>query len=257
MPSPSTRSWWLFPPTTGEVPLDEKWGFGSHTEKSCEPLDPPDRLRGDDWDHPAVDPESRLLLGLVPGQRDGAACQEVVQEVRDRAGARTDLLLTSDEHASSETALRAASGIEPPRPRRPGPGRPPKPVKVLPPDWCSATVRQRREKGRVVEVVRALVFGTLTLLQDAPGALDGEHDDHHVDRRAAPWDGSGSELPHASPDRWLLQGDGPGPRRVGFPRVQLPLLLVRADVAYPPRGWMLDGSDPGDGGGTNRPHLEP
>src|SRR5512143_1336265 len=47
---------------------------------------------------------------------------------------------------------------------RSDPGRPPKPVTVLPPQLCYATVRKRREKGRVVEVVRTLVFGTLALL---------------------------------------------------------------------------------------------
>src|SRR3954452_14571003 len=164
MPSPSTGSWWPFPPETREVQLDEKWGFVYQKEKSCDPLDPLDRLRGDDWDHTAVDPESRLLLCLVPGKRDGAACKQVVQEVHDRTGARTDLLLTSDEHAPYETAIKEVYGIEQPQPRRPGPGRPPKPVKVVPPGLCYATVRKRREKGRVVEVVRALVFGTLYLL---------------------------------------------------------------------------------------------
>ena len=38
-------------------------------------------------------------------------------------------------------------------------------MKVLPEDLCSATVRKRREKGRVVEMVRTLVFGTLALLR--------------------------------------------------------------------------------------------
>jgi hypothetical protein len=164
MPSPSTRNWWPFPPTTREVQLEEKWGFVYQKEKSCDPLDPLDRLRGDDWDHTAVDPECRLLLCLVPGKRDGAARQQVVQEVHDRTAGRTDLLLTSDEHAPYETAIREVYGIEQPRPRRPGPGRPPKPVKVLPGDLCYATVGKRREKGRVVEVVRPLVFGTLAWL---------------------------------------------------------------------------------------------
>src|SRR5512142_1256287 len=164
MPSPSTKNWWPFPPGTREVQLDEKWGFVFQKEQSCDLLDPPARFRGDDWDHTAVDPESRLLLCLVPGKRDGAACQQVVQEVHDRTGRRTDLLLTSDEHAPYETAIREVYGVEQPRPRRPGPGRPPKPVKVLLPDLCYATVRKRREKGRVVEVVRTLVFGTLALL---------------------------------------------------------------------------------------------
>jgi hypothetical protein len=164
MPGRSTRNWWLFPPRTREVPFDEKWGFVYRKEKSCDPTDPLDHFRGDDGDHTAVDAENRLLLCLVPGQRDGAACRQAVQEVHDRTGGRTDVLLTSDEQASDETAIREVYGIDRPRPRRPGPGRPPKPVKVLPPELCYATVRERREEGRVVEVVRTLVFGTLALL---------------------------------------------------------------------------------------------
>ena len=74
------------------------------------------------------------------------------------------MLLTSDEHAPYETAIGQVYGVETPRPRRPGPGRPPGPVKVVPSDLCYATVRKRREKGRVVEVVRTVVFGTLCLL---------------------------------------------------------------------------------------------
>jgi hypothetical protein len=123
-----------------------------------------DRLCGDDWDHTAVDPESRLLLALVPGKRDGATCERLIRQVHDRTGGRTDLLITSDEHAPYEAAIREVYGVERPRPRRPGPGRPPKPVKVIPADLCYATVRKRREGGRVVEVVRTVVFGTLALL---------------------------------------------------------------------------------------------
>jgi IS1 family transposase len=123
-----------------------------------------DRLRGDDWDHTAVDPESRLLLALVPGKRDGATCEQLIRQVHDRTGGRTDLLITSDEHAAYETSIREVYGVERPRPRRRGPGRPPKPVKVVPPELCYATVRKRREEGRVVEVVRTVVFGTLCLL---------------------------------------------------------------------------------------------
>jgi hypothetical protein len=55
--------------------------------------------------------------------------------------------------------------VEQARPRRPGPGRPPKAVKVVPAELCYATVRKRREKGHVVEVVRTLVLGTACLLE--------------------------------------------------------------------------------------------
>jgi IS1 family transposase len=155
---------WLFPPRTREVQVDEKWGFVFKKEAACDPLDPWDRLRGDDGDHTAVDPESRLLLALVPGKRDGATCEQLMHQVHDRTGGRTELLITSDDHAPYETAIHEVYGVEQPRPRRPGPGRPPKPVQVIPADLCSATVRKRREKGRVVEVVRTWVFGTLYLL---------------------------------------------------------------------------------------------
>jgi hypothetical protein len=99
MPSPSTGSWWPFPPAPREVQLDEKGGFVYQKEKSCDPLDPLDRRRGDDWDPTAVDPESRLLLGLVPGKREGTACQQIIQEVHDRTAGTTDRLFTSDEPA--------------------------------------------------------------------------------------------------------------------------------------------------------------
>src|SRR3954452_15396449 len=165
MPRDSTTNSWHFPPRTREVQVDEKWGYVAKKEASCDPLDPLDRLRGDDWDHTAVDPESRLLLCLVPGKREATACKQVIQEVHDRTAGRTDILFTSDEHAPYETAIKEVYGIERPRPKRPGPGRPPKPVKVLPEDLGYATVRKRREKGCVVEVVRTLVFGTLALLQ--------------------------------------------------------------------------------------------
>lgn len=100
----------------------------------------------------------------MPGKRDGATCERLIRQVRDRTGGRTDLLITSDEHAPYETSISTVYGVEQPRPKRPGPGRPPKPVKVVPAELCYATVRKRREKGHVVEVVRTLVFGMLCLL---------------------------------------------------------------------------------------------
>src|SRR3954464_10790847 len=115
MPRCSTTNSWPFPPRTREVQVDEKWGFVSKKEASCDPLNPLDRLRGDDWDHTAVDPESRLLLALVPGKRDGGACARRIQQGHGRAAGRTDVLSSSDEHAPYETSIRAVYGIERPR----------------------------------------------------------------------------------------------------------------------------------------------
>jgi IS1 family transposase len=154
----------LFPPRTREVQLDEKWSFVAKKEKNCDSDDPSDAEHGDRWDHTAVDAESRLVLAVVPGERTLESCQRIVREVKRRTGGRTDLLVTSDEHKPYATAIEAAYAQEVPVPRRPGPGRPPNPVRVMPGDLCYATVCKRREKGRVVEVTRRLVFGSLLLL---------------------------------------------------------------------------------------------
>ena len=45
-------SWSLFPPTTREVQLDEKWSFVGKKEASWDPLLPEDDEFGDRWDHP-------------------------------------------------------------------------------------------------------------------------------------------------------------------------------------------------------------
>lgn len=133
-------------------------------EAHCDPDDPLDRLRGDDWDHTAIDAESRLLLSLVPGKRTAENCDKVVEDVKIRTGSRTDLLITTDEHAPYTSAIEKAYAVEVPQPKSPGPGRPPAPKRVMPEDLCYATVRKTREKGRVVEVVRTVVFGTVAIL---------------------------------------------------------------------------------------------
>src|SRR3982075_4317931 len=122
MPRSSTTNSWHFPPRTREVQVDEKWGYVYQKEASCDPTDPLDRLRGDDWDHTAVDPESRLLLCLVPGKRDAVPARQMLQEIHVRTGRRTDLLIPSDEHAPHEAAIKGVYGIEQPLPRRPAPG---------------------------------------------------------------------------------------------------------------------------------------
>jgi len=144
------------------VQLDEKWSFVAKKEAHIQAGDP--KEWGDAWDHTAVDPEQRLLLAVVPGKRTLENCRKVVQEVKRRTGGRTDLLLTSDEHAPYATAIEEAYHELVAVPRRPGPGRPANPKRVMPAGLCYATVCKRREKGRVVEVKRTLVFGLACVL---------------------------------------------------------------------------------------------
>lgn len=125
---------------------------------------PEDEGKGDCWDHTAIDAESRLLLTIIPGPRTAENCEKVVKEVKERTGGKTDILFTSDEHAPYESAIKKVYGEEITRPRNPGPGRNPKPIIAVPPELCYATVRKTRKDGRVVKVLRKLIFGTLALL---------------------------------------------------------------------------------------------
>lgn len=155
---------WLFPPRTREVQLDEKWSFVQKKEGNCDPTNLADKARGDWWDHTAIDAENALLLAIVPAKRTEKSCRQVVEQVKARTGGRTDILLTSDEHAPYETAIREVYGVDTPVPRKPGPGRPAKPVKVVPENLVYATVRKERKGGRVTKVDRTIVFGTPVLL---------------------------------------------------------------------------------------------
>lgn len=104
------------------------------------------------------------MLAVVPGKRSKENCQKVVQEVYDRTQGRGAMLLTSDGYAPYAKAIEAVYGEWVQPERKPGPGRPPKPRRDLPAGLVYATVTKRREKGRVVEVIRAVVFGVWGLL---------------------------------------------------------------------------------------------
>lgn len=152
---------WLFPPQTREVQFDEKWSFVGKKEKHCDPTKPEDRQQGDNWDHVAFDPEHRLVVSMVPGKRTEEKAEQLVQDFKERTGGRIMNRMTSDEYPAYKTAIFEVYGVahEPPRTGRPG--RPKKPVKVLPKKLKYAVVHKERDKGRVVKVTTRVVFGTL------------------------------------------------------------------------------------------------
>ena len=64
----------------------------SRSRSTATPTTRPTTNHGDWWDHVALDPESRLVLAVVPGARDAEAVEEVVDEVKRadrRAGCST------------------------------------------------------------------------------------------------------------------------------------------------------------------------
>ena len=117
----------------------------------------------------ALDAESRLVLAVVPGARDAEAVEEVVGEVKDRTGGRVLDLATSDDYPAYETALLNAYGQEVTTTAAGRPARKMAPEKVPPAGMNYATVEKRREKGRVVEIVTRVVFGTIAAVQAVLG----------------------------------------------------------------------------------------
>src|ERR1700728_3391856 len=160
-------------PETRELQMDEKWAFVAKKEKNCEDDDPEDRFRGDCWDHVAFDPEHRLVVSVVPGERTAETAQELVADVKARLGGRTPALITTDEYAPYKGAILEAFGTEVVPPRTGKPGRPRKPYKVAPAGLNYATVQKTREKGRVVDVETRVIFGTAATVEAAVAKSGG------------------------------------------------------------------------------------
>ena len=168
MPRPPTTSWWLFPPRTREVQLDEKWAFVGKKQAQVDASDPEDDHKGDYWDHVAFDPEHRLVLAVVPGARSIENAEAIVEEAKQRVAEGVPLLLTSDEYPAYETAIERTFGVPVPTPS--GPGRPRiVPQRALPEDLTYATVHKHRQGQRVIAVDRRLIFGTASTLQATLG----------------------------------------------------------------------------------------
>ncbi len=76
-------------------------------------------------------------------------------------------LMTSDSYSAYETAILDAYGETVMPPRTGKPGRPKGAYKTPPPDLVYATVEKVRKKGRVVEILTRVVFGTMAAVAAA------------------------------------------------------------------------------------------
>jgi len=167
MPGRPTTSWSPFPPRTTEVQFDEKWSYVAKKEANCDRSDPADDHKGDYWDHIAYDPEHRLVVAIVPGARDVEGTEALVGEFHRRTGGRAMRLMTSDAYPAYVTAILDAYGETVTPPRTGGPGRPRKASKRPPESLTYATVEKVRKKGRVVEILTHVVFGTMAAVAAA------------------------------------------------------------------------------------------
>jgi IS1 family transposase len=138
-------------------------------EKNCDPTDPADDRKGDCWDYVALDPEHRLVVSVVPGERTAENARAVVNDFKRRTGGRVMNLITSDGFPAYETAILEAYGETVTPPRTGKRGRPKAPYKVPPEGLNYAVVEKTRAKGRVVSIVARVIFGTMATVAAALG----------------------------------------------------------------------------------------
>ena len=128
-------------------------------EKQCDPDNPADARKGDNWDHVAYDPEHRMVLGVIPGKRTAENTEALVKDVKKRTGGRPMDLITTDEYKPYIRAILKAYGRRVDAPRSGRRGRPRAPHWEVPETLRYATVHKTRENGRVVKVETRVIFG--------------------------------------------------------------------------------------------------
>jgi IS1 family transposase len=102
-----------------------------------------------------------LVVAVVPGARDVEGTEALVGEARRRTGGRIMRLMTSDAYPAYESAILHAYGEKVTPPRTGRPGRPKAEYQTPPAGLTYATVEKVRKKGRVVEILTRVVFGTM------------------------------------------------------------------------------------------------
>jgi hypothetical protein len=102
-----------------------------------------------------------------PGRAASMETEALVSEFHRRTEGRMMDLMTSDSDPVYETAILQVYGetvIPPPTGK---PGRPHSPYRVPRAGLTYATVEKRREKGRVVEILTRVIFGTMAAVTAA------------------------------------------------------------------------------------------
>jgi hypothetical protein len=84
------------------------WG---KKDKHCDAADPDDAAQGSYWDHVIIDPETKLIVSLVVGQRHADTVVQVFTDFYDRTGGYLPELICTDEYAVYETVILDSYGV--------------------------------------------------------------------------------------------------------------------------------------------------
>jgi IS1 family transposase len=155
--------------SVSECQLDEMWSFVGKKEKNLDPVEKLQRVLGDAWIWVAFDAVNKIVLAYIIGKRTLPHAVALVEEVK-RITASMPWLFSSDQLDHYANALLQVYGNVVWPPRKPGPGRPPKPRLVPPEDLLYVHVVKHYKQHRVVKVTRNVVFGTPEKVESALAA---------------------------------------------------------------------------------------
>jgi IS1 family transposase len=149
------KSLWLH-----ECQLDELWSFVRKKERNLTPLEQILTEYGDAWVWVSFESSLKIIPAFVVGKRTQENAKLLIAKTDEVSDGRKPLFI-SDDLPHYATALLARYGVLETVVRRPGQrGRLRKPRLLPPSDLLYAVAVKRREKGRVVEVTRRVVFGS-------------------------------------------------------------------------------------------------
>jgi IS1 family transposase len=148
-----------------ECQLDELWSFVRKKEARLSALEKILMLYGDAWVWIAFAPEWRLVPAFVIGKRVQENADLLIERLK-AVSCGFIPFFTSDQLAHYPNALLNGYGIPEIILDIPGKrGRKPKPKLLPPSNLLYAQVVKRRQRGRVVEVTRKVIFGDETAIQ--------------------------------------------------------------------------------------------
>jgi hypothetical protein len=146
-------------------------------QKHCDPDDPADQDKGDQWDCIAQDAPSRFIVSMEIGKRTPYTLKLVVGDFAQRTEGRPPKLTTTDDFAPYAPILMAQYGTLVVPPKTGLPGRPRSPYLEWPQGAVYATVCKAYKQGEVHSVRRELVYGTE---QELAAALDSSPVSHQI-----------------------------------------------------------------------------
>jgi len=149
-----------------ECQLDELWTFIYKKETHLTPLEKLAEIYGDAWVWIAFSPVHKLVPAWVVGKRTLPHARRLIFRLKSATDGHIPFF-TSDELPHYADALLEVYGQWVQPPRHGSRGRFPNLRRIPPPDLCYAVVVKEREKGRVVEVITRIVYGTTEQVEAA------------------------------------------------------------------------------------------